>query len=493
MFSSAALLLGLAGICIWHSPGVARGGDDPPGAYKADSPDPTAAETLVLEYVNRCRANPAEDAVRCIENPGTTFPYMIPAYVDRKMFQREMSEFKPVPPLVFNLALLKAARWHSYYQVLHGMTHYEEAGKQGFTANDTQTRLHLAGFDLKQGEAAGENVFCSVQQGRSEQLPSLWSSHLIFVVDWGAAHMTGEGALGAGGMQPERLHRHNILDSRYRLAGVGVIWPKAQDLAVTHEFGSGSRRMLGGVVFNDRKRSRFYDIGEGVGDVVISTGTAKTKSWKSGAYAVELPESEAKITVELEGEKYTCPLPDGNDNVKFDVIVSDLPVFKRGRKLLEAAKRVPEDNKNVRLAALVDLHLATQDVLIEEGALKEITSLVEQVRKDLDKDMATVRQAVGGRAAEQAAKDVQAVARKYSHTKAKAWFNNAVSCLKMSAAYLRLKAMHESDKPMPASMLDRAVKSQQKAFAKLTVPEWRKVGMDLIEKTAALGGNGPPK
>ena len=50
--------------------------------------------------------------------------------------------------------------------------------------------------------------------------------------------------------------------------------------------------------------------------------------------------------MELEGEKYTSFLPDGNDNVKFDVIVSDLPAFKRVRKLLEAAKAVPDDNES---------------------------------------------------------------------------------------------------------------------------------------------------
>jgi hypothetical protein len=220
--------------------------------------------------------------------------------------------------------------------------------------------------------------------------------------------------------------------------------------------------------------------------VRISTGKAKTKSWKSGAYAVALPEKDAKLTVELEGEKYAIFLPDGKDNVKFDVIVSDLPVFKKASKLLAAAKRAPETNKSVRFVALVDLYMATQGVLVEEGALDEITALVKQVHKDLDKDMAAVREAVGGDTPEKSLKDVQAIARKYAHTKAQSWFSDATACAKINATYLHMKAMHDGDRPMPPNALDRAAKDQQKKFTKVSVPEWRKLGTDLMEKTAAL-------
>ena len=249
--------------------------------------------------------------------------------------------------------------------------------------------------------------------------------------------------------------------------------------------------MLGGVVFNDRKRSRFYDPGEGVGGVVISTGTAKTKSWKSGAYVVELPESKAKLTVELEGEKYTSFLPDGKNNVKFDVIVSDLPVFKRVRKLLEAAEGSPRRQRDrpVQGAAGPELgHPGHVDRGRHSGG--ESHRWWQRSAMNLDKDKDTVRQAVSGDASQQAAKDVQAVARKYSHTKAKAWFDDAASCVKMNATYLRMKAMHEGKKPMPASMIDRTIKDQQKKLAKLTAPEWRKVGAELIANTSALGEGG---
>ena len=463
--SLAALLLGLGGVCAWHWPGVACGGDNPPGAYKASSPEPTPAETLILEYVNRCRLNPAEDAIRCLQTP------QVPLTVDANMFKQEMLDAKPAPPLVFDLALIKAARWHSYYQIFNGQTHSEEQGKQGYTGQSLSERIKLAGFN--EGRA-GENIYRTAK--------NLWYCHAAFIIDWGP---------GPGGMQPERGHRRNILNPDYNLAGIGaVVWPTAEDFAVTQDFGGSNRRMLGGVVYNDQNRNRAYDIGEGVGGVAISVGTAKTKSWNSGAYAIELPESKAKLTVNLKGDNYACSLPDGKSNVKFDVLVSDLAVFKRGGKLLAAAKKISEAKKGPRFAALVDLYLSTRDALVEEDTLEEISSLVEPARQVLDKDMAAVRQAVGDEASEDSAKEVQAVARKYSHTKAEPWFNDAMTCAKMSATYLRVKAMREGNKPMPASMLDRVDKDQQKKFAKLTVPEWRKVGMDLALKTSASSSGG---
>jgi uncharacterized protein YkwD len=454
----AILFLGLTGVYAWHAPAALRAADDPPGAYKAESPEPTAAETLILEYVNRCRLNPAEDALRCAQTAG------VPGNVDYNMFKQEMLDAKPAPPLVFDLALLKAARWHSYYQIINGQKHEEEAGKQGFTGATPGERTRLAGFSCGY---VGENIFRTAKD--------LWYCHAAFVVDWGA---------GPGGMQSERGHRRNILNPGYRAAGIGaVLWPRAEDLAVTEDFGGGDNRMLGGVVFNDRNRNRAYDIGEGVGDVPISIGTAKTKSWNSGAYSVELPKTSARLCVELEGAKYACSLPDGEDNVKFDINVSDLPVFKLGGKLLAVVKKLP-DKKGARFAALVNLYLATREALVEEGALAEITSLVEEVRVDLDKDMAAARNTIGDDAPEQSIRKVQAIARKYFHTKAEPWFAEAAACAKMNATYLRVKALRGG------GALDRAVNDQQKKFTKLTVPEWRKVGMDLVLKTAAVGGSG---
>ena len=187
MVSLAALLAGLAGIGLGQWPAAARGAD-PPGAYKADSPEPTPLETLMLEYINRCRANPGEDGLRVAQSPG------IPPSVDLNMFKREMSLAKPAPPLVFDLLLLKAARWHSYYLVCNEAVHEEVPGKQGYTAKQPWDRTALAGFP---GGAVGEN--CG-QKGKNP-----WFCHCGFVVDWSPP-------AGPGGMQPKRGHRNGILN-----------------------------------------------------------------------------------------------------------------------------------------------------------------------------------------------------------------------------------------------------------------------------------------
>src|SRR6185436_10265702 len=102
----------VAGSLLISSPAVLAAEEtDPPGAYKAPSPDPSPVETLMLEYINRCRANPAEDGPRCAADKA------VPSSVDLKMFVREMAEGKSAPPVVFDLKLLKAARWHCHYQI----------------------------------------------------------------------------------------------------------------------------------------------------------------------------------------------------------------------------------------------------------------------------------------------------------------------------------------------------------------------------------------
>ena len=60
----------------------------------------------------------------------------------------------------------------------------------------------------------------------------------------------------------------------------------------------------------------------------------------------------------------------------------------------------------------------------------------------------------------------------------------------MNATYLRIKSMREDNKPLPPRCWTGWSKDQQKKLSKLTVPEWRKVGMALVLKTAAVSGSG---
>ena len=85
--------------------------------------------------------------------------------------------------------------------------------------------------------------------------------------------------------------------------------------------------------------------------------------------------------------------------------VSDLPVFKQGGKLLAAVKKIPAESKACPVRGAAEPLLGDPGRVGRGGGPGEITSLVEQVREDLDKDMATVREAVSSDDAEQSSKD----------------------------------------------------------------------------------------
>ena len=157
--------------------------------------------------------------------------------------------------------------------------------------------------------------------------------------------------------------------------------------------------------------------------------------------------------------------PTARSNVKFDVIVSDLPAFKRAGKLLAAAKRVPEEKKDRPVRGAGGPVHGDPGHVGRGGRLDEITTLVAPVRKDLEKDMDAVRKAVGGDDPGPVRQGRASDRAEIRHTKAQPWFTDATSCAKINATYLHMKAMRESDKPMPSSALDRATKDQQKKFS----------------------------
>ena len=146
--------------------------------YEAPHREPTAEETLILELMNRFRADPSAEADLIAP------PDRKDLGVDWKMFRDEMKALKPKPPLVFNLELLDAARKHSYYMSLHGLGHDEVPGRPGFTGASPADRMKAAGYG---GFGAAENAF--------KDSGGAWHSHWGFVVDHGE---------GPGGMQPAR-------------------------------------------------------------------------------------------------------------------------------------------------------------------------------------------------------------------------------------------------------------------------------------------------
>ncbi|MBA3698975.1 MAG: hypothetical protein H0W78_08985 [Planctomycetes bacterium] len=100
--------------------------------YQAPSPEPTPAETLILELMNRFRADSRAETEWIIKTYANGGDKVMGA--DAKMFHDECSQLKPMPPLVFNLNLLDSARKHSFYMIHNGLGNVEERGKRSFVA-----------------------------------------------------------------------------------------------------------------------------------------------------------------------------------------------------------------------------------------------------------------------------------------------------------------------------------------------------------------------
>ncbi len=455
-------------LVVWPG-GLCLAADDPPGAYQSPSPEPSPLETLMLEYINRCRANPPAEAKLLVQGklPSNS--------VDLEMFQREMAAFEPVPPVVFDLPLLKAARWHSYYNLKNGLGHIETPGRPGFTGRTPSERVRRAGAA---GTGASENATAGMNDP--------WICHSGFVMDVG---------LGPGGMQPERGHRRNILDRQWRIVGVGAVPDNGNEVfACTHNFTQSSQRWVGGVVLNDRNRNRFYDIGEGISGIPLATSEGKLNSWQSGAYALPIPTESAKLTVKLDGKAYAVILPAGQENVKFDVYLSSRGIDLRASALFRRLKRIPDTpaNEARRLPILIDLAILSRTSFIDEHLLEDLQKLVEPVRQMIQEEQEIVRQAIQGGDARKAHQVTRAALQKFAKTNARRWFADAATCARIKEAYDRMLSLRSSGKALSQDLLNRTVGKQLQQYQQLSDPEWKTLAWEWGQQTAALGQPGAP-
>lgn len=375
--------------------------------YEAPFREPTPEETLILEYMNRFRADPSAEA-DLIAPPGRN-----DRGVDWKMFRDEMKQLKKMPPLVFNLDLLDAARKHSYYMIHNGLGHVEEAGKTGFVAAGFGDRCKAAGY---KGGPSGENAF--------KDSGGAWDSHWGFVVDYGA---------GPGGMQPERGHRRNMI-SGVREVGPGGV-PHEKRLSVTHNFGSRDVRLAGGVVYIDHNNNKFYDPGEGLGNVSISGGAGEAAStWRSGAYAMELKgQAAVTLTATIDGEKFTKSFPAGPDNLKFDWIVPAAVSLAKADKYLEAVEKAPEGKRG---PALVNLYHHTRGIYVDAPRQARIDELTKEVGPELEARQKNVLEALKDVEAPGLAKLIEEQRKPFKGSDADAWFEDAETLAKLKRGVL---------------------------------------------------------
>jgi uncharacterized protein YkwD len=233
-----------------------------------DSGDPTPEEQLVLEYINRARANPTAEGTRLGIN-------MLESLCD-------LNDVGVRPPLAMNKILLQVADYHSWDMYTNNYFAHND-----LSGHDPSQRMTNAGYS---GLTWGENI-------------AVGSS--------GYSATNLEDDLMVDSSTSCRLHRVNLFDNNFKEVGVGYYAgatpnPSRWRNFLTQDLGSTSAGpFLVGVVYNDADGDNFYDIGEGISGVQITPngGSYYAVSSTSGGYAFPIGTS-GTITVTASGSGF---------------------------------------------------------------------------------------------------------------------------------------------------------------------------------------------
>jgi hypothetical protein len=245
------------------------------GVVRYDSGNPTPDEQLVLEYINRARANPIAEGQRL--------------GIDIHEGLQDPSLVGPRPPLAMNKLLLSIAEAHS--RDMYNGNYFSHTDPNGTTAFN---RITNVGYDYVR---AGEDMAASTGSTAAELEDFM---------------MVDSGTSG-------RPHRVNLLDlinaypcstppCMYYEVGIGYYAGATSNSIgsdfITEDFGAAPSPgpFLLGVVYNDVNHNNFYDIGEGIGGVSItpSSGGYYAVSSSSGGYAIPIGTS-GTITITASG------------------------------------------------------------------------------------------------------------------------------------------------------------------------------------------------
>ena len=238
-------------------------------AQAYDPGSPTAAEQLVLEMINRARANPTAEGTR------------LGIIIAEGLSPADAALLAPKPPLTFNSILLGVARAHSLD--MYTRSFFAHTNPDG---DDPFERMTNAGYIWS---GAGENIAA----GAPDSFYPAGVLEDVLMIDAG---------------YPGRGHRKNLLDiyasTPFREIGIGYYSNPIQNASgleafLTQDFGR--RNAVGpfllGVVINDANVNDFYDVGEGISGVTIShdRGASFGLTGSAGGYACLLPTTTSLV------------------------------------------------------------------------------------------------------------------------------------------------------------------------------------------------------
>lgn len=291
---------------------------------------PTDAEQLMLELLNRARANPAaEAALHDVDLNEGLAPGTISAAAKQ--------------PLAFNLNLIAAARAHS--EDMLARDYFAHENPDGHTPG---FRMSASGYAFTDSWGWGENL----------AYRSLLASINATAVQMHADLFIDAGISGRG-------HRINLLDAAFKEVGVGVsngIYTTGGfefDVVMgTHDFAFvATRTFLTGVAYTDGLMDDdFYTPGEGMGGITITatrnsdSAVLSTTTWASGGYSLQLQPGTYTVTASGAGLDTPVSFSDvriGSENVKKDVVSGDVTTpdatppttVVKARKVIKAGGR----------------------------------------------------------------------------------------------------------------------------------------------------------
>ena len=376
---------------------------------KPTSAEPTDEETLMLEMINRFRANPAAEADR-IRKQSASIGAIKQYKVDVAMMHREISALAPTAPLVMDLTLIKAARSHANYLIVNSTGgHTQQQGRRGFTGAQPSDRALAAGH---RGRGTAECVANGMRDVRN-----CLSGYLI---DWGPG--------GEGGMQAGRGHRKILSTADMRQIGVGNL-PKGDRLVnVCNLSGGSAPRYVGGVAYRDRNRNGLYDIGEGVGGVgVTASDGSATRSFKSGAYTLALRSTNAiVIAFDYQGDRRSMRVVAGGENVKIDWRPTSAKQRTNVSKLLADVGRVRDKKSKKYTYAVAKLYVATRGATLDDTQREKVETLTKAFGVKFEAAQRVVLGAMG-ESREAFAVVLAAQYEPYRDTLASLWFRDAAT------------------------------------------------------------------
>ena len=262
---------------------------------------PTNHEQLMLELVNKARANPAAEAARLKIGLNDDLP--------------KDHQITPTPkqPLPFHPALIASSRAHSKW-----MVDTDIFSHTGIGGSDAGMRMESSGFLFSGTFSWGENI------------SAVWEPEELDLVKM--THDMHDGLFRS------KTHRPNICGEDFVEIGIGFntgdFMGNSKSLLGTQNFAASSKFLpdpfLLGVVFQDADKDGAYDAGEGIPGVTVTLadGSWDAVTSSSGGYALPYTGS-GSLDVIFSGGRLasavTRTISRAGKNIKVDLVLAPAP------------------------------------------------------------------------------------------------------------------------------------------------------------------------